>query len=849
MRLIECYVENFGTIHETGVSFRSGLNLILKENGTGKSTLAAFIKSMFYGLPATMKRNLDENERKKYQPWQGGNYGGWLAFSTDQKRYRIERFFGLKKSEDRFALYDLDTGLLSHDFTEEIGKELFGVDAGVFERSIWQPQRDLSFSYSSDITAKIGGGEVEDVRLDEKASEILQGQTKLYENRQGHGLIPDLQKEIDAIRFEIDKCEDAMRDQPKVYEDRKRIETELADDNRELEQTRSQIAAEAAAKERMARIEYWQMLRNRREQYAQIAEEAEGHFERGIPSEEDLAFAERLLAETREMRAQAGNAMPLEDVARLSALSERFARTEPDTEMLRDWMQKASKIDSENERIERNRVTLRDLRSFSAEGFENGVPAKSECNAMEDLYYESLDGKDILADRIQRDQQSRRSVQLMGLVLAILLIGAGAILFFIGHEIPGIALVGAGLAEMLAVFIVLHFRENRQVQDYAVMEQEAEEKRQQVEDFLALYGRTEGSIQKRLDDLNDKRETYEKITEDIATLEEQTIVTHAERDEMQAALDDVREPVRGSYAEAVIRVSNAVAQFRALRTARDATRTRMAESSERADRLDEQFRAFRQQFAPDLDGTPEYVLSQLRNRVQRLADARRQLQTAEEELRDYEEQQQIQTLLTQPRPTGVDVAALQRKESELRKDIVILIGQQERNRQEADEIRDQSDRLQLLQFDRVIREEKLAQMKANLDVMRKTESFLKSAYAVLRSKHRELMQTGLKKYASLIADELGDSLSIDSDFSVTAMIHGESREYAHFSRGQRDIFDICTRFALCDALFEHERPFLVLDDPFTNLDDQNLRHALQLLEKLAQDRQILYFVCHSSRAL
>ena len=125
MRLIECYVENFGTIHETGVSFRSGLNIILKENGTGKSTLAAFIKSMFYGLPATMKRNLDENERKKYQPWQGGNYGGWLSFSTDQKRYRIERFFGLKKSEDRFALYDLDTGLLSHDFTEEIGKELF----------------------------------------------------------------------------------------------------------------------------------------------------------------------------------------------------------------------------------------------------------------------------------------------------------------------------------------------------------------------------------------------------------------------------------------------------------------------------------------------------------------------------------------------------------------------------------------------------------------------------------------------------------------------------------------------------------------------------------------------------
>ena len=50
MRLIECYIENFGKISRQKFVFKDGLNCIKEDNGSGKTTLAAFIKVMLYGM-------------------------------------------------------------------------------------------------------------------------------------------------------------------------------------------------------------------------------------------------------------------------------------------------------------------------------------------------------------------------------------------------------------------------------------------------------------------------------------------------------------------------------------------------------------------------------------------------------------------------------------------------------------------------------------------------------------------------------------------------------------------------------------------------------------------------------
>ena len=48
-------------------------------------------------------------------------------------------------------------------------------------------------------------------------------------------------------------------------------------------------------------------------------------------------------------------------------------------------------------------------------------------------------------------------------------------------------------------------------------------------------------------------------------------------------------------------------------------------------------------------------------------------------------------------------------------------------------------------------------------------------------------------------------------------------------------------------MYPEEKPFLVLDDPFVNLDEEKVQHGNELLQKISGEYQILYFTCHSSR--
>ena len=67
MRLIKCYVSSFGKLKDFDYKFDAGLNTFKEDNGWGKTTLATFIKAMFYGLNSG-KRSVGENERIKYRP-------------------------------------------------------------------------------------------------------------------------------------------------------------------------------------------------------------------------------------------------------------------------------------------------------------------------------------------------------------------------------------------------------------------------------------------------------------------------------------------------------------------------------------------------------------------------------------------------------------------------------------------------------------------------------------------------------------------------------------------------------------------------------------------------------------
>ena len=91
MRLISLHIENFGGLSDIDMDFSNGINVIRRENGWGKSTLAEFIRVMFYGLEGGRKKEYSENDRIRFQPWNGQFFGGEITFEAGGKTYKIER--------------------------------------------------------------------------------------------------------------------------------------------------------------------------------------------------------------------------------------------------------------------------------------------------------------------------------------------------------------------------------------------------------------------------------------------------------------------------------------------------------------------------------------------------------------------------------------------------------------------------------------------------------------------------------------------------------------------------------------------------------------------------------------
>ncbi len=129
MEILELNLKHFGRFTEYKLPLHAGINVISGGNETGKSTLHAFVRAMFYGLSRNRSRNLDEYQLR--EPWDNPAYfAGSMRILYDQKIYRIERNFyrrdeslrvicettGTQLQDPEAALAAFTAGLSEQDF-------------------------------------------------------------------------------------------------------------------------------------------------------------------------------------------------------------------------------------------------------------------------------------------------------------------------------------------------------------------------------------------------------------------------------------------------------------------------------------------------------------------------------------------------------------------------------------------------------------------------------------------------------------------------------------------------------------------------------------------------------------
>lgn len=329
MKLISLYIENFGGLSRYSLSFEDGLTVIEAENGFGKTTLAEFIRAMFYGFPRKAK-TLDKSRRQKYMPWNGGKFGGNLIFETEGVVYRLERSFGATPKGDSFSLIDLNTGKKSSRFSEDIGLELFGLDTDAFERSTYLPQMAEVGSLTTDsIRSKLSNlvEDTNDVGNFEKAVAALKAKRSTYLLYRGSGgSVVQAQSRISLLQEQLHRAEEALPELESCGRSIDELETKTGELRAECDDIRIRFhrASDAAAVAAVHR-EYGRM-QQRWEQARDDADRFLARYPKGIPDREAIEQAAGIARELENLGRQ--NLTDPEDLEAQRFLEENRLRFE-----------------------------------------------------------------------------------------------------------------------------------------------------------------------------------------------------------------------------------------------------------------------------------------------------------------------------------------------------------------------------------------------------------------------------------------------------------------------------------------------------------------------------------------
>ena len=305
MIIKEIYIAGFGKLRDFKKAFNTGLNSITEENGFGKTTMTMFITSMLYGLPDTRSTKLEENPRKRYTPWDSGAFGGYIVFEEGGKAYRAERSFGKKASDDTFSLIDLNTGRACSDFSENLGEELFGIDADGFERTVFLSERNLSGKNTNPtVAAKLSNITYADGDIGgyDEAIKLLEAKRRAYQRRGGAGEIQDLENEIaeleDTVRELRGKRESSEEYTARIAE----LDAQIESIKRESEELHfSKKAMEHELKRREKENEYSSMMLDIAPDAFRESELLE-FFDRKVPTDDEMESIHRAVRELSEKR-------------------------------------------------------------------------------------------------------------------------------------------------------------------------------------------------------------------------------------------------------------------------------------------------------------------------------------------------------------------------------------------------------------------------------------------------------------------------------------------------------------------------------------------------------------------
>ncbi|XZH19447.1 AAA family ATPase [Clostridium perfringens] len=150
-------VKSFGKLKNKEIELKDGLNIIYGENESGKSTLQSFIKVMLYGVD-NKKGKKTLSDRAKYTPLGESSFSGELLIEENGEEILIDRSFGKTKKYDDGNILNNITGEKINKYSwQETGKDILNISSEGFKNTLFISQMGCTVESSKqdDVLNKI----------------------------------------------------------------------------------------------------------------------------------------------------------------------------------------------------------------------------------------------------------------------------------------------------------------------------------------------------------------------------------------------------------------------------------------------------------------------------------------------------------------------------------------------------------------------------------------------------------------------------------------------------------------------------------------------------------------------
>ncbi len=830
MKIVHCYIDNFGTLSDKHYDFKRDITSFCRENGEGKTTLAAFFKAMFYGLD-TDKKNKGFNDRRHYAPFNNGKFGGNLEIEKDGKIYTITRTFDRKSaSKDTVNLY---IGADEQNLPEDIGVFFFGMNKESFERTVFIGADDIEISTTADISAKLSGyvdNTDNDVGYD-KAVKILSEARKSIkgDKKAPNAKLTKLESKIDKLNSDIFNEEQNYTDIEECYIERNDLAQEIKNDEKELSRL-NEIRVE---------LGYWEKY----DTYSNNIDEAKEkllklnqNYPKGLPKKEEITVLSNSSQIIRQIENEI-NSSSFKYDQELENLERIFKNGIPTQEEI-----------SNAEKAINDEMSI----SGKIEAYEESLPTEHQKDILDRFTNKELSDEliakaeeyisKIVIKQRELDELSvpngTQALSTFPLILAIIIIMAGCAASALLNIYVGIILLFTGV-----VILVFSFFKNNQKSDNstqkATVKAEIKVCEDTVNEMLVPFGYfSKNGVTATFTELKKDYEEYKELISQQIANNQSVDDLKGEQDELKNKTDNFFRQFNNEF-EDIISLKQSIQEFNRLKDEKKECDDKCKNLLKTLSDNKEIFCSIIEKYSINVED--DSFISNLQSDKQCFDIYTQDIENNSKKAEEYKAEKGLKT-----RPVDIvdesTVRKLEEKISENKQKIASLdetIRQKEESKQRVEEKNAELKKS----------EEEHDELSSKHKLISATEKFLKQAEQQLRDRYVIPVENDCRQYASQLESALGERVVMNKDYSIFYKKDGQNREIQYLSTGQRTLAALCFRLALTDNMFPKNRPFLILDDPFMGLDENHMNKAAKLLKELAKGRQIIYFCAHESRII